>query len=56
MLQTRFENSTIADLGLDQDPFLGGEPTSDFGKYTSTQAPLNEKKAGRVQFTLRYQF
>jgi hypothetical protein len=53
----RFDGNTIADVGLDTDPFLGGRPTSDFGKFTSTQTPLNETKAGRVmQFSLRYQF
>jgi hypothetical protein len=54
----RFENATIADLGLDEDPFLETTtPSDDFGKFTSTQTPLNETKAGRVmQFALRYQF
>ncbi|HEV3470106.1 MAG TPA: carboxypeptidase-like regulatory domain-containing protein [Pyrinomonadaceae bacterium] len=53
----RFDANTISDLSLDADPFLGGEPGADFGAFTSTQAPLNETKAGRVmQFTLRYQF
>jgi carboxypeptidase family protein len=53
----RFDGLTIADLSLDVDPFLGGSPTSDFGRFTSTQAPLNETKAGRVmQFALRYTF
>jgi len=53
----RFDGATIADLSLGSDPFLGGNPTSDFGKFTSTQAPLNETKAGRVmQFALRYTF
>jgi carboxypeptidase family protein len=54
----RFDGNTIADLGLDFDPFLGGSsPTSDFGRFTSTQAPLNETKAGRImQFALRYTF
>jgi hypothetical protein len=53
----RFDGLTIADLGLDIDPFLGGSPSPEFGKYTSTQTPLNENKAGRVmQFALRYQF
>jgi hypothetical protein len=53
----RFDGATIADLSLGADPFLGGNPTSDFGKFTSTQAPLNETKAGRVmQFALRYTF
>jgi len=53
----RFEGLTIADLSLDVDPFRGGSPTSDFGRFTSTQAPLNETKAGRVmQFALRYTF
>jgi carboxypeptidase family protein len=53
----RFDGLTIADLSLDVDPFRGGSPTSDFGRFTSTQAPLNETKAGRVmQFALRYTF
>jgi hypothetical protein len=54
----RFDGTTIADLSLDFDPFRNGSsPTSDFGRYTSTQAPLNETKAGRVmQFALRYTF
>lgn len=53
----RFDGATIADLSLGSDPFLGGSPNSDFGRFTSTQAPLNETKAGRVmQFALRYQF
>ena len=53
----RFDALTIADLGLDIDPFLGGEPSAEFGQFTSTQTPLNETKAGRVmQFALRYQF
>ena len=44
-------------LGLPQDPFLGVPPSSDFGRFTKTQTPLNENKAGRVmQFALRYQF
>ncbi|MDT4953497.1 MAG: hypothetical protein QOJ02_1635 [Acidobacteriota bacterium] len=47
------------------DPYLAGQfglpaittaPT-DFGKFTATQTPLNETKAGRVmQFALRYTF
>ena len=53
----RFDGLTIADLSLGQDPFLGGNPNSDFGRFTSTQTPLNETKAGRVmQFALRYTF
>ena len=53
----RFDGNTIADLSLDIDPFNGNTPTSDFGRFTSTQAPLNETKAGRVmQFALRYTF
>ena len=53
----RFDGLTISDLSLGQDPFLSGSPNSDFGQFTSTQAPLNENKAGRVmQFALRYQF
>ena len=45
------------------DPFLAGTllpattVPSDFGKFTGTQTPLGENKAGRVmQFALRYQF
>jgi Carboxypeptidase regulatory-like domain len=53
----RFDGATISDLSLGTDPFLGGNPNSDFGRFTSTQAPLNETKAGRVmQFALRYTF
>ncbi len=53
----RFDATTISDLGLGTDPFLGGNPNSDFGQFTSTQTPLNETKAGRVmQFALRYTF
>jgi len=54
----RFDGLTISDLSLDTDPHLGAtSPSSDFGKFTSTQTPLNETKAGRVmQFGLRYIF
>jgi hypothetical protein len=53
----RFDGLTISDLSLGPDPFLGGTPNSDFGRFTSTQTPLNETKAGRVmQFALRYTF
>lgn len=54
----RFDGLTISDLSLGSDPFLGSSsPTRDFGKFTSTQTPLNETKAGRVmQFALRYTF
>jgi len=47
------------------DPFLAGQfglpaitsAPADFGKFTATQNPLGENKAGRVmQFALRYQF
>jgi hypothetical protein len=47
------------------DPFLAGQfglpaittAPADFGKYSATQVPLNETKAGRVmQFALRYIF
>ena len=44
-------------FGLPQDPYLGGSPSSEFGKLTSVQTPLNESRGGRVmQFALRYQF
>jgi hypothetical protein len=57
-------------FGLPVDPFLPSDPfssdpaarqpqrpSSDFGKLTATQTPLNENKAGRViQFALRYTF
>lgn len=54
----RFDNDSIADLSLPRDPYLRNlTPTDDFGRYTATQVPLNETKAGRVmQFALRYQF
>jgi hypothetical protein len=53
----RFDGLTIADLSLGTDPFRGGNPNTDFGRFTSTQTPLNETKSGRVmQFALRYQF
>jgi hypothetical protein len=53
-----FDGLTIADLSLPRDPFIRDlEPTPDFGRFTSTQTPLGETKAGRVmQFALRYQF
>ena len=47
------------------DPFLQGQfglpaittPPADFGKFTATQSPLGETKAGRVmQFALRWAF
>jgi hypothetical protein len=54
----RFDGDTLADFSLPQDPFIFKEnANSDFGRFTSTQSPLNENKAGRVmQFALRYQF
>ena len=54
----RFDGLTIADLGLGADPYRGlSNPSQEFGKFTSTQTPLNETKAGRVmQFALRYTF
>jgi hypothetical protein len=54
----RFDGLTIADLGLGADPYRGlSSPSQEFGKFTSTQTPLNETKAGRVmQFALRYTF
>jgi hypothetical protein len=59
----KFANNSLLGLGLPVDPFLlsdadaRNEIPSDFGKYTATQTPLNETKAGRIiQFALRYQF
>ncbi len=54
----RFDASTLADQSLPQDPFIfKPQAGADFGRFTSTQTPLNETKAGRVmQFALRYQF
>jgi hypothetical protein len=54
----RFDGDTLADFSLPQDPFIfKPDANPDFGRFTSTQAPLNENKAGRVmQFALRYQF
>lgn len=53
-----FDADSIADLGLPRDPYLRNlDPTPDFGRFTATQVPLNETKAGRVmQFALRYEF
>ncbi|HEX8180425.1 MAG TPA: carboxypeptidase-like regulatory domain-containing protein [Pyrinomonadaceae bacterium] len=54
----RFDGSSWQGSGMPQDPFLGGAPSSDFGKLTATQKRLNETTtAGRVmQFALRFQF
>ncbi|MDT7688060.1 MAG: hypothetical protein QOE46_819 [Acidobacteriota bacterium] len=60
----RFANASLQGFGLPVDPFLPDpdtgqplSPPSDFGKYTATQTPLNEPRAGRVmQFALRYRF
>jgi hypothetical protein len=54
----RFDGNTLAGQSLPQDPFIFKPQASpDFGRFTSTQTPLNETKAGRVmQFALRYQF
>ncbi len=54
----RFRTPDGSGFGLSQDPFLlGGTPPESFGKFTETQIPLNEKRAGRVmQFALRYVF
>jgi hypothetical protein len=45
-------------IGLPADPFiLGGSAPDTFGRFTATQTPLNETKAGRsMQFALRYTF
>jgi len=53
-----FDGNTIADLSLPQDPFVcQAESQGRFWRFTSTQTPLNETKAGRVmQFALRYEF
>jgi hypothetical protein len=54
----RFDGDTISDLSLPRDPYLRNlDAGPDFGRFTSTQAPLNENKAGRImQFALRYEF
>ncbi|HYP00820.1 MAG TPA: TonB-dependent receptor, partial [Pyrinomonadaceae bacterium] len=60
----RFASASLLGFGFSPDPFLpdpdSGQPLSppsDFGKYTATQTPLNEPRAGRVmQFALRYTF
>jgi hypothetical protein len=54
----RFTAPSGSGFGLSPDPFLlGGTPPADFGKFTATQTPLNETKAGRImQFALRYTF
>jgi hypothetical protein len=48
----------LAGGNLAADPFLnGGNAPETFGRFTATQTPLNETKAGRVmQFALRFQF
>ncbi len=53
-----FDADSIADLGLSADPYLRNpNPNADFGRFTETQTPFNETKAGRVmQFALRYRF
>jgi len=59
----KFANNSLLGFGLPVDPFLLSDTDArqeipdNFGKYTATQTPLNETKAGRiVQFALRYQF
>jgi len=59
----KFANNSLLGFGLPVDPWLlsdadaRNEIPDNFGKYTATQTPLNETKAGRVvQFALRYQF
>ncbi|HEX8557970.1 MAG TPA: TonB-dependent receptor [Pyrinomonadaceae bacterium] len=66
----RFASDSLLGFGLPPDPFMAfdddGDPSTpkvfpdvpeDFGKYTATQTPLNEPRAGRVmQFALRYVF
>jgi hypothetical protein len=48
----------LSGTGLPTDPFvLGGSAPTTFGRFTATQTPLNETKAGRsMQFALRYTF
>jgi hypothetical protein len=66
----RFASNSLLGFGFPVDPFMpfddDGDPSTpkvfpdvpnDFGKYTATQSPLNEPRAGRVmQFALRYTF
>lgn len=59
----KFANNSLLGFGLPVDPWLlsdadaRNEIPDNFGKYTATQTPLNETKAGRImQFALRYQF
>ncbi|HYE15136.1 MAG TPA: hypothetical protein VD968_11890, partial [Pyrinomonadaceae bacterium] len=66
----RFASASLLGFGLPPDPFMpfddDFDPETpdvlpdvprDFGKYTATQTPLNEPRAGRVmQFALRYVF
>src|SRR5262249_6782675 len=52
-----FTTVDVDGFGVPRDPFLGGDPPTNFGKFTATQTPLNENKAGRVmQFALRLEF
>ena len=48
----------LSGTGLSTDPFVfGGTAPVTFGRFTATQTPLNETKAGRsMQFALRYVF
>ena len=59
----KFANNSLQDFGLPVDPWLFSDADArdnipaNFGKYTATQTPLNETKAGRIiQFALRYEF
>ncbi|HEU4873467.1 MAG TPA: carboxypeptidase-like regulatory domain-containing protein [Pyrinomonadaceae bacterium] len=50
-------HGTIANFSLNQDPFKGGTPATDFGRYSGSQTPIGETRPGRVmQFALRYTF
>lgn len=48
--------NTLSNLTLNQEPFLG-QPSADFGRYTTSQTPVGETRPGRLmQFALRYRF
>ena len=40
----RFDGNTIADLGLDIDPFLGGEPSDEFGNSLPPKLRLTKRR------------
>lgn len=47
----------ISAFGINQDSNVSGDPSEDFGRYSSSQTPVGESRPGRVfQFVFRYEF